>query len=181
MRRVLVTLCVSVLLLGGCDDEAGDSAAPVDPPTSTTDSQGAPTTSTSTAIIDPDATPGSTIDTSFSSSGDERFCELARTYVELFTSRAAPGDVRAFGEGLQQAQSVLLEMQEVADEEIVVDLVVVTDVLGIVVPALEEVDFDLTQISPEVLERLQDPDFQASSARLQAYTENACEPGADAR
>jgi hypothetical protein len=72
-------------------------------------------------------------------------------------------------------------MQEVADEEIVVDLVVVTDVLSIVVPALEEVDFDLTQISPEVLERLQDPDFQASSARLQAYTENACEPGADAR
>ncbi len=179
MRRVLVTLCVSVLLFGGCDDDAGDSAGPVDSPTSTTDSPATSTTASHdapTTTAGPDATPGSTIDTSFSSSGDERFCELARSYVELFTRRAAPGDARAFGEGLQEAQSVLLEMREVADEEIVADVIMVTDVLGVVVPALEEVDFDLTQVSPEVLERLQDPDFQASSVRLQAYVENACEP-----
>jgi hypothetical protein len=171
MRRVLVTLCVSVLLFGGCDDDAGDSVAPVDPPTSTTGAQ-----DPSTSTTDPNATPGSTIDTTFSEPGDERFCELARSYVEQFTGRAAPGEARAFGEALQEAQSIVLEMQDVAPAEIVADLLIVTDVLGVVVPALEEVDFDLSQIPPDELERLQDPDFQASSARLQAYVENACKP-----
>lgn len=66
-----------------------------------------------------------------------------------------------------------------APAEIVGDVLSLTDVLGVIVPALEAAEFDLSQVPPEALQRLQDPDFQASATRLQAYTESACEPVAD--
>lgn len=150
MRRAVLALLVSVLVLVGCDDGSPDAA-------------------------DSDA-PGSTIDTNFASPGDERFCELARTYIEQFTRRAPPGDVREFGESLQNSQEIVLQMQEVAPAEIVSDVLILADVLDVVVPALEAAEFDLSQVPPSVLQQLQDPGFQASAARLQAYTESACEP-----
>ena len=63
-----------------------------------------------------------------------------------------------------------------APPEIVDDLLRVTGVLDVVVPALEAVDFDLTRMPPDVLRILQDPEFQTSTTRLQAYTEDACGP-----
>lgn len=106
---------------------------------------------------------------------DERFCTLARTYVESM-NRTAPEDAQGFGKGLQEARSIILEMQEVAPPEIVDDVLRVTGVLSVVVPALEAVDFDLTRVPPDVLRLLQDPEFQTSATRLQAYTEDACGP-----
>ncbi|HVL03620.1 MAG TPA: hypothetical protein VM386_04200 [Acidimicrobiales bacterium] len=91
-------------------------------------------------------------------------------------SRRAPEDAQGFGEGLREARSIILEMQEVAPPEIVDDLVRLTGVLSVVVPALEAADFDLTRVPPDVLRLLQDPEFQASTTRLRAYTEGTCGP-----
>ena len=155
MRWALLVLLATVQILGGCDGGGSDTAP----------SQN---------------TPGSTVDTEFASPGDERFCELARSYFEQVTRRTAPGDVQDFGESLQASQSIVSEMRDVAPGEIVSDVVRLADVLTVVVPALEGAQFDLSQVPPDVLQRLQDPDFQASSARLQAYIESACDPVADA-
>lgn len=155
MKRGLLALVALVLVLGSCDDNSPDTSAGQQPG-------------------------GSTTDTNVASPGDERFCELARSYIEQSTRPPAPGDVRGFGESLQDSQAIVLQMQEVAPAEIVSDVVNLTDVLGAVVPALAAVDFDLTQVPPVVLEQLQDPNFQAATARVQAYTESACEPVADA-
>lgn len=177
MRRTVLILSVSLLLLGGCDDEGAEVTAPNGRPTSTTSADSSSTTGS--PATSPPATgnmPGVSTDTSLSSPGDQRFCVLARSYIEQFSRRAAPGETRAFGEALQEAQSIVLELRAVAPAEIVADIVKLTSVLGEVVPALEAVDFDLSQVPPEVLLPLQDPDFRASAARLQSYTETACEP-----
>lgn len=175
MRRVALALLASVLLLGGCDDPDIASS----PGTTTSTSQDETTSSThdaaTSSTVAPD-TPGSTIDTDFATPGDERFCGLARSYIEPFARRAAPGDVRGFGEALQESQAIVQQMEEVAPPEIVDDILRLSDVLGAVVPALEAANFDLSQVPPEVLQRLQDPDFQASAQRLQAYVETVCEP-----
>ena len=180
MRRVALALLASVLVLGGCDDGSPDIAASQDTTTSTTLS---PSEATSSTVPPDDATPitGSPDgppappDAEPADPDDERFCTLARTYVESM-SRTAPEDAQGFGESLREARSIIVEMQEVAPPEVVDDLLRLTGVLSVVVPALEAVDFDLTRVSPDVLRLLQDPEFQASAARLQAYTEDACRP-----
>lgn len=176
MRRVVLLLLVALLLLGGCADEVPEVTDPNGRSTSTLPDSSPPTASPGTPSTTGAAnTPGATLDTNFSTPGDERFCGLARSYIEQFSQRAGPGETRAFGEALQEAQSIVLEMETVAPPEIVVDIVNLTGVLAVVVPALEAADFDLSQVPPEALLALQDPDFQASAARLQAYTETACE------
>ena len=180
MRRAALALLASVLVLVGCEDGSPDIAASQDTTTSTTLSPSEatsstlpPSTATSTTgspeipVAPPDAEPGNP--------DDERFCTLARTYVESM-SRTEPEDAQGFGEGLREARADILGMQEVAPPEIVDDLVRLTGVLSVVVPALEAVDFDLTRVPADVLRLLQDPEFRASAARLQAYTEDACGP-----
>lgn len=163
MRCAALVLFASVLVLGACNDGDPDTAG----------SQGTTTSTTGS----PEA-PDSAVDSDVSNPGDERFCDLARSYVEQFTGQS-PGDARGFGQALQEAQAIVLEMQEVAPAEIVGDVLSLADVLGVIVPALEAAEFDLSQVPPEALQRLQDPDFQASATRLQAYIESACEPVAD--
>lgn len=143
--------------------EATSSTVPPDNVTSTTGSPDVP-------VAQPGAAPAGSDDPD-----DERFCTLARTYVESM-NRTAPEDAQGFGKGLREARSIILEMQEVAPPEIVDDVLRVTGVLTVVVPALEAVDFDLRRVPPEVLRLLQDPEFQTSATRLQAYTEDACGP-----
>lgn len=175
-----MVLLVSLLLLGGCDDEAAEVTDPDGRATSTTTADSSSTTGSPGApppATDPGATTGATLDTSFSGPGDERFCGLARSYIEQFSRRAGPGETRAFGEALAEARTIVLEMQDVAPAEIVADVLKLTDVLGFVVPALEAVEFDLSRVPPDALLQLQDPDFQASAARLQAYTETVCDAG----
>ena len=179
MRRAALALLASVLV-GGCDDGSPDIAASQDATTSTTLSPSEATPSTvppdgATPFTgSPDAPPASP-DAEPANPDDERFCTLARAYVESM-SRTAPEDAQGFGEGLREARSIILEMQEVAPPEIVDDLLRLTGVLSVVVPALEAVDFDLARVPPDVLRLLQDPEFQASATRLQAYTEDACGP-----
>lgn len=167
MRRGASLLFVSVLLLGGCGDDSPDVAVPA--------TTAAPATS-STTPSSPPSSPAPTAGTDTSSPQEQRFCELARSYIEAFTGRAAPGDVRGFGGNLQEARAIVVEMQDLAPPEVVDDVMKVADTLGIVVSAMEEADFDLTEVPPDVLQQLQDPDFQASAARLQAYTDSACPP-----
>lgn len=165
-----------VLVLGGCDDVGPDIAGSQD--TTTTSSPNETTSST----LPPDEITSSTVspdvaaappDPEAANSDDERFCALARRYFE-YMSRTAPEDVRGFGESLQEARSIIFEMEEVAPPEIVQDVVRITGVLDVVVPALQAVDFDLTRVPPDVLRLLRDPEFQTSATRLQAYTEDAC-------
>lgn len=180
MRRAALALLTSVLVLGGCDDGSPDIAASQD---TTTSIMLSPSEATSSTVPPDEAVPttGSPDepapppDAEPANPDDERFCALARTYVESM-SRTAPEDAQGFGEGLRDARSMVLEMQEVAPPEIVDDLVRIIGVLSVVVPALEAADFDLTRVPPDVLRLLQDPEFQASAARLQAYTEDACGP-----
>lgn len=180
MRRAAFALLASVLVLVGCDDGSPDIAASQDTTTSTILSPGESTSSTvppdeaTSATVSPDVPVGSP-DAQPADPADERFCTLARRYVE-YMSRTPPGDVRGFGEALQEARSIILEMQEVAPPEIVDDLLRVTGVLNVVVPALEAVDFDLSRVPADVLRILQDPEFRTSAERLQAYTEDACGP-----
>ena len=180
MRRAALALWASVLVLGGCDDSSRDIAASQDTTTSTTLSPSEAASST----VQPDEAPSTTGSPDVpvappvaepANSDDERFCTLARSYVESM-SRTAPEDTQGFGEGLREAQSMVLEMQEVAPPEIVDDLLRLTGVLSVVVPALEAVEFDLARVPPDVLRLLQDPEFQASATRLRAYTGNACRP-----
>ena len=180
MRRAALALLASVVLLGGCDDGSPDVTASENATTSTTRS---PSEGTSSIVPPDEAT--STIaspdigvappDAEAANPDDERFCVLARTYVESM-SRRSPEDAQGFGEGLREARSIILELQEVAPPEIVEDLVRLTGVLSVVVPALEAADFDLRRVPPDVLRLLQDPEFQASTTHLRAYTEDACRP-----
>lgn len=180
MRRGALALLASVLALGGCDDGTPDIAASQDTTTSTTLS---PSEATSSTVPPDKATPTTgSPDVPVAQRGaepanpdGERFCTLARTYVESM-SRTAPEDTQGFGHGLREAQSIIREMREVAPPEIVNDLLRLTGVLSVVVPALEAADSDLTRVPPDVLRLLQDPEFQASATRLQAYTEEACGP-----
>lgn len=180
MRRVALALLASVLVLAGCDDESPDIAASQD---STTSTNLAPSEATSSTVPPDEATsttvspdvPVASPDAEPADPTDERFCTLARRYIE-YMGRTPPGDVRGFGEALQEARSIVLEMQDVAPPEIVDDLVKLTGVLSAVVPAMEAVDFDLARVPPDVLRLLQDPEFQASATRLQVYIEDACGP-----
>ena len=180
MRRVVPALLASVLVLGACDDGSPDIAASQDTTRSTTLSPSEATSSTvppdgATPITGSPGGPSAPPDAEAADPDDERFCTLARTYVESM-SRTAPEDAQGFGEGLREARSNILGMQEVAPQEIVDDLLRLTGVLSVVVPALEAADMDLARVPPDVLRLLQDPEFQASAARLQAYTEDACGP-----
>lgn len=164
----MVAVAAVALLALGCTGETDDPTnRPALPATTSTTPA-----STTTAL----AAPGSTIDTNFSAGADEQFCQLVGQYVDQFTAGAAPGDVQGFGESLRQSRDLVDQMQAAAPEELVADVVILAQTLGTVVDALEAVDFDLSQVDPEALLMLQDPDFQASAVRLQAFAETACTP-----
>lgn len=177
MKRRASVLFVSVLLLGGCSEADRDADGPATTATTTTPTTGPATTATmANTAPGPPSSPAPTPGSDPSTPQVQSFCVLARSYIEAFTGRAAPGDVRGFGGNLERARSSILEMQKVAPPEVVDDVLYVADTLGVVVSALEEANYDLGEVPPEVLQRLQDPEFRASAARLQAYTDSACQP-----
>jgi PBP1b-binding outer membrane lipoprotein LpoB len=161
----------AVLLLAGCSGDTDDPTDRPAPPSTTSTSVDPAATTTTVA-----AAPGSTIDTDFAEGADPAFCALAGRFVEQFTSSTPPGDVQGFGRSLQESRSLVEQMRARAPGELTDDVVVLAQVLGVVVDALEAAEFDLTQVDPEALEALQDPDFQAAAVRLQAYAETACPP-----
>lgn len=122
-----------------------------------------------------DATPGASIDTNFSSTGSARFCELARSFHER-SPAAAPGDIRGYGEALQESRMLASQLEDEASDEIAGDVRTLNATLAAVVTALEDADFQLPNVPTETLQELQGPDFQAAAVRLHAYTETTCPP-----
>lgn len=176
MRRITLVLLTMALLGVACSGETDDPTnRPALPATTTSLGDASTSTVPGDAPTTTAGAPGSTIDTEFAGEADERFCALAGQYIDSFTTDAPPGDVQGFGESLRQSRDLVNQMQEAAPEELVDDVVLLAQVLGGVVDALEAVDYDLAEVSPDALMTLQDPDFQAAAVRLQAYSETVCQ------
>ena len=153
MRRAVATLAVLTVLLAGCGGDSDDEAA------STTTST-APATSVS-------------VDTNFTGEGSERFCELARTYLDR-TDQLTVSDPNQLRTAVAEAEGTIQETVAAAPAEIKGDVQVVAAAFATLVQVLTQANYDFTKVSPEAHSGLQKPEVQASTQRLSAYTQKVC-------
>ena len=153
MRRAMATLALLTVLLAGCggdsDDEAGGT-------TTTT----APATSVS-------------VDTNFTGEGSERFCQLARSYLER-TDQLTVSNPEQLRAAVTEAEANITETVAAAPAEIKGDAQVVAGAFTNLVRVLEQAGYDFTKVPPDALSGLQRPEVQASTQRLSAYAQKVC-------
>ncbi len=157
MRRALATVALLALLLAGCggdSDEAGPAAT-----TTTTAPTGA-------------ATPGS-VDTNFTGEGSEAFCGLARTYSERL-NKLGTSDPTQLRPVALEAENAIREARAAAPPEIRGDVRIVADASSAFFEQLARVNYDITKMPPDAAAGLQRPEVQASTERLEAYTQKVC-------
>ena len=164
MRKLLIVL-VSLLALfvgacGGGDDNSSNDAA------------GTSEEGSSEANDD---------DTDFSGKGSDDFCDQARVINEddsFNNQNASPEETR------QQAEDVLDAFEKLAEEapsEIEDDIDLLFSALQPVFQAVVD-GKDLSQLTPEEqaeFDKLESPEFQAASDRVNAYIEKVCKIDAD--
>jgi len=101
------------------------------------------------------------------------FCQLAKTYTDkysvLLSSASDPVKLKA---ATTDAEAAIRQAQATAPAEIKPDVTVVATTASQVLAALQKNNFDVTK-TPEV-SKLQDPAFQASFAKLNAYGQAHC-------
>jgi hypothetical protein len=158
MRRTLAIAALFALVLAGCggDDDSESSA----PPTTTT------------TVAAGTATPGS-IDTNFTGEGGETFCGLLRSYQEQ-RDRLSNTNLTDLKPLMTEAETGLKALVAAAPAEIKSDALVVAAGFERLLTVLEGVNYDATKLNPDALAGLQTPEIQASSERLEAYSQKIC-------
>jgi hypothetical protein len=155
MRRLVVSMgLVAAIGLTGCGGGSGEKAAP------TTVSTSPPVTA---ALVGNDqaASP---------------FCQLARTYTDKFTAllgSAQSNDAAKLKAASTDAESAIRQAQATAPAEIKADVTVVATTAKDALAALQKNNFDLNK-TPDAVSKLQEPAFQASFAKLNAYARAHC-------
>ena len=161
MTRIRTTLAICGLaaaLLSSCSSGGDKKEAS---PTTTAGSGGPATT------VGP-------VDTSFTGENSAEFCALAKTYNDR-AGTVGPGSTPAqIRTGAQEGLTAINDAVSAAPAEIKPDVEVVAGAFGTMVAELEKVGFDTTKAPPSAFTPLQAPEFQASTARFQAYMTQVC-------
>jgi hypothetical protein len=160
MRRLLVTIgLVAVLATTACGNDSKKESS---------DTTAAPAAQATT-------TPGATVDTKFTGKGSAQFCALAKTYGDksgqLVPSLSNPAQLRTIFKDLQVA---VKQAVDVAPSEIKADVTLLANFYNDFAAALEKVNYDFTKVPPDISRKLQDPQFQQATTRLDAYTKQVC-------
>lgn len=156
---MLVAIAASLVLLTACSD----------------DEPAAETTTTTVAVTTTVATP------TFTGDRDSPFCTVLRD-VDITAVLAGAGgeDPAAVGEAVRQLVDLLVQVTELAPEEIAADVALVAGGMTSLDAALAEVGYDFDALAAsgsgdEVLEAVNAPAFADAGVRLAAYRGQVCE------
>jgi hypothetical protein len=112
------------------------------------------------------------VNTSFTGSGSDDYCKLARDYsdsAKKFNAPTTPDQLRAV---FHEAQTDIQSALAVAPPEIKADVQTIATGLSSIVAAMEAANYDVTRLAttPPSLPA----NFDAASQRIDAYTRDVC-------
>jgi alkanesulfonate monooxygenase SsuD/methylene tetrahydromethanopterin reductase-like flavin-dependent oxidoreductase (luciferase family) len=155
IRSTSLACAVALLFLVGCSDDSNDSAS---------------TTSTVTGAAAPPTTL-QPVNTAFTGQGSAEFCTLAKSYNDQSKSVGSAPQTPA---AVQEGRRAINEAVTAAPAEIKGDVQVIAAAFTSVADAFEKANYDPAKLDVSSLQKLQTPEFQASTARFQAYLRDVC-------
>jgi hypothetical protein len=164
MRKLLVLVCLASLAFAGCGGGKDDTS------TAATDAGSKAAGGTAT-----------TVDTDFSGKGSGDFCDLARKYEQEFDksgSSQTPADVEKEYKDLASAIDKLVGE---APSEIKADASKVNGAFKDLNTLLAKYHYDFSKIPESEAQnaKLDDPEIQAASNRVESYFEKVCKIDSD--
>ena len=151
LRRAAAAAVAGAILLGGCNDDKDTSSSP--------------TTAASQAAA--------------GSSGRQisggPFCERVLTFTDR-SSRIDPSvaEPQQLRRALEEATRAIEEAEQTAPAEIKTDVAVLASQFRDLVLILDQAGFDFTKIPPASLGRLQSPEIQSATQRVNTYVGQNC-------
>ncbi len=139
---------------GGGDDEASQTTAPANAPSTT-------------VVVTP----------TFTGQDSAQYCALAKTYADRFSSVGANPTPAALRAATREGQTAIAQAVNVAPAEIKADIQFLANTFNGLQAELERVNFDVSRLPPTALSQLSTPQFQAATTRFQAYTRTVCGVG----
>lgn len=157
--RAVVLGAALLVALTGC---SSGSKSPKSSPTTAS-----PTASGPTTTLRP-------VDTSFTGQGSAAFCNLAKTYSDqskTLSTATTPTQLRTT---LRDGRAAIDQAVSAAPAEIKSDVAVLAAAFGDVVDAFDKAGYDPNKVPATALAKLQAPEFQTATIRLQAYLRTIC-------
>ncbi len=110
-----------------------------------------------------------------STAGTAPFCQLARSYNEGFEQAGRTvRDPAQLRDVLGRAVDAIRQAEAVAPSEVKADVTLVGRTYGEFLTALERVDFAITQVPREDVQKVQAREFRSANERLQVYVRDVC-------
>jgi hypothetical protein len=162
MRKLLIVLSLAIVTFAGCGggDDDGGSAKDTDAASESADGSTATTEA----------------DTDFSGKGSGDFCELAKKYEEDFNDTGGSSATADVKKEYQELGDAIDKLVSEAPAEIKADTQKVNGAFKKLNALLEKYDYDFTKIPESEADdvKLDDPEIEAASNRVEAYFEKVC-------
>ena len=173
--RILVMVAIAALGATAC----GSSSKTADAPSGTTTPAGS-NSSVTTTPVGSDSSSGDTTTTASSSDkgggGGGAFCDLLAKESNAFDAQdvltsKSPQEIKAF---YADVESKLDDTVSKAPDAVKGDLSTVNDAIKLLVGELDKVDYDFTKLTPDSLQGLSNPKFEAASQHITTYLTQTC-------
>jgi hypothetical protein len=129
------------------------------------------TTATTAATTSTTAIAGASTSTpTFSGSKNSKFCDVGRQFSSIDVATLGTDPKTLF----QKFDALSSQLVSTAPSDIKADITTVVAAINQVEAAFKAVNYDATKIDPASVAAIQDPKFNASLARIDAYATQVC-------